>query len=159
MASPNCTGCIALVLSGLKERGIQVTPYAVKRAIENTANPIEETVGGGAGLVQVEKAFDYLLAYNDSLLHSIHFDIKYTAKSVTYRGLYLKDDDEVNETRDYQVTVEPKFFENKSRSYTIPDGVGKDENLLTSNKFRGGLFISTSVSISMCFKVKMKKFL
>lgn len=132
MASPNCTGCIALILSGLKAQGLRTTPYAVKRAIENTANQIEETVGGGAGLVQVEKAYDYLLAYNDSLLHSIHFDVKHTAKSATFRGIYLKDQDEVNETRDYQLTIEPKFFENKSRSFELNEALEKDENLLTS---------------------------
>lgn len=135
MASPNCAGCIALVLSGLKKQGVRVTPYAVKRAIENTALPIEESLGGGAGLVQVNGAYDYLLAYKDSLLHSLHFDIKHTAKSTTWRGLYLKDPDEINETRDYQVTIEPKFFENKSRSFVLSDAIGKDEDLLSSKIF------------------------
>jgi tripeptidyl-peptidase-2 len=54
MASPNCCGCLALILSGLKENGIDFNPYGVKRAIENTALKVDETLGSGAGLIQVD---------------------------------------------------------------------------------------------------------
>lgn len=140
MASPNCTGCIALLLSGLKIEGAheQITPYLIKRAIENTAHPVEESIGGGAGLVQVERAFDYLLAYKDSLLHRIHIDIKYSPpkSNQTFRGIYIKDHDECYDTRDYLITVEPKFFEKKTRMSGVSELADvneyddKDENLL-----------------------------
>jgi tripeptidyl-peptidase-2 len=130
MSSPNCCGCIALILSGLKHQNVEVNPYAVKRAIENTANPIEELNGGGAGLIQVEKAFDYLIAYKDSLVQKLHFDVKYNVKSISFKGIYLKNHDEVNDTRDYQIVVEPKFFENKSRSFMPREELEKNEDLL-----------------------------
>ena len=53
MASPNCCGCLALILSGLKLSGIEFNPFGVKRAIENTALLVDEAIGCGAGLIQV----------------------------------------------------------------------------------------------------------
>lgn len=57
MASPNCCGCLALILSGLKQNRIEFNPYGVKRAIENTALDVDETLGTGAGLIQVNNTF------------------------------------------------------------------------------------------------------
>ena len=65
---------------------------------------------------KVEKAYEYMVEYKDSLFQKIHFDIKYSSKSKQSRGIYLKECDELTETRDYLVTVEPKFFENKLKT-------------------------------------------
>ena len=54
MASPNCCGSLALILSGLKQRRVEFNPFGVKRALENTALPVDEVLGCGAGLIQVE---------------------------------------------------------------------------------------------------------
>jgi len=45
----------ALVLSGLKARGVPYNPYNVKRALQNTAKPVDgvEVFAMGQGLVQV----------------------------------------------------------------------------------------------------------
>jgi hypothetical protein len=43
---------LALLLSGLKSLGVEFNPYGVKRAIENTALPVDEPLGSGAGLIQ-----------------------------------------------------------------------------------------------------------
>ena len=53
MSSPNCCGCLALILSGLKQKNINYNPFGVKRAIENTAQPVDEILGCGSGLIQV----------------------------------------------------------------------------------------------------------
>jgi tripeptidyl-peptidase-2 len=133
MSSPNCCGCVSLIVSGLKQNAVDYNPYLIKRAIENTASQVDEPIGCGAGLIQVEKAFEYVLDYRDSLLQKLHFDVKYTVKSCSMRGIYLKNHDEVNETRDYLLTIEPKFFENKSRSHELNSGEStneENENLL-----------------------------
>jgi tripeptidyl-peptidase-2 len=157
MASPNCCGCISLILSGMKDQGVETTPYFVKRAIENTAQPIEETVGGGAGLVQVERAFDYLLSYKDSTLQRVHFDIKCQVNSVNFRGLYLKDHDQVNETRDYQITVEPKFFENWSRSPIVDQSFDKDETLLRSREKLIRNILKYLINVCVFIKAQQEK--
>jgi tripeptidyl-peptidase-2 len=36
MASPNCAGCVALLVSGLKAEGVSWTPYRIKNAIVNS---------------------------------------------------------------------------------------------------------------------------
>jgi tripeptidyl-peptidase-2 len=133
MSSPNCCGCIALILSGLKANDIDFNPFGVKRAIENTALPVDEPIGMGAGLIQVEKAYDYLVQYKDSLIQKIHFDCRYTFKSKQMRGLYLKHNDELNETRDYLITIEPVFFENITRTHLVQSDT-HDENLLNVQK-------------------------
>ena len=53
MSSPNLCGCLALILSGLKKNNIEYTPYGVKRGIENSALEIDDTLGSGAGFIQV----------------------------------------------------------------------------------------------------------
>jgi tripeptidyl-peptidase-2 len=116
MSSPNCCGCLALILSGLKQNNVEFNPFGVKRAIENTAQTVDEVLGSGAGLIQVEKAYEYLINYKENIFQKIHFEIKHTLKSKTFRGIYLKNSDEIKETRDYLVSVEPIFFDNKLKT-------------------------------------------
>ena len=75
MSSPNCCGCLALILSGLKQNNIEFNPFGVKRAIENTAHQVDDLIGSGTGLIQVEKAYNYLVDYRESVFQKIHFDI------------------------------------------------------------------------------------
>ena len=135
MASPNCCGCIALVLSGLKQNKIEFNPYGVRRAIENTALSVDEPLGSGAGLIQVEKSFEYLVDYKDSLFQKIDFSFETSLKRKTLRGIYLKNADELYETRDYLVTLEPKFFESRLNSLSKDTQLNlNDEALLKDQK-------------------------
>ncbi len=133
MSSPNCCGCIALILSGLKAQNIDYNPFGVKRALENTALTVDEPIGSGAGLIQVESAFDFLVEYKDNLFQRINFNVEYVKKSQHLKGIYIKNYDEVNETRDYLVTVDTNFYENQTRSFDIPQSLEDDLNLLKSN--------------------------
>ncbi len=134
MSSPNCCGCLALILSGLKANKIDYNPFGVKRAIENTALNVDEAIGTGAGLIQVEKAYEYLVEYKDNLFQKILFECRCISKSnKPMRGLYLKHSDELYDTRDYIVTVEPLFFENTSRSHLVQSD-SHDESLLSVQK-------------------------
>ena len=68
MSSPLATGCIALLLSACKALGICVTPHRMRKALENSAKPMDNlsTLQQGWGMIQVDKAFDYLVANKDS---------------------------------------------------------------------------------------------
>jgi hypothetical protein len=76
--------------------------------LENTALAIDEPIGSGAGLIQIDKAFDYLIKYKSDILNKIHFDVTCGPKAM--RGIYLKSPDEVTQTRDYMINIEPTFF-------------------------------------------------
>ncbi|CAF0707859.1 unnamed protein product [Brachionus calyciflorus] len=157
MASPNCCGCLALILSGLKSNEIEFNPFGVKRAIENTAIQVDEPIGCGAGLIQVERAYDYLADYKDSIFQKIHFDIKYLGKPKNLKGIYLKNDDELTETRDYLIVIEPVFFENVTRSYLVNESIENDENLLNVQKDR--ISLSRKLVLSLENGESLKSFI
>ncbi|KAL0659456.1 hypothetical protein Bca4012_080041 [Brassica carinata] len=69
MSSPSACGAIALLLSAMKAEGIPVSPYSVRRALENTSTPVgdlpEDKLTTGQGLMQVDKAYEYLKQFKD----------------------------------------------------------------------------------------------
>lgn len=112
MSSPNCAGCIALILSGLKQNKIEFNPYGIKRALENTSRKIDdEILASGAGLVQVEPAYDYLVEYQKNIIQNINFDFEINLNSKKFRGIYLTDENDVTNSKEYLVKVIPMFFE------------------------------------------------
>ncbi|KAI6696312.1 hypothetical protein NL676_016431 [Syzygium grande] len=64
MASPSACGGVALLISAMKAEGIPVSPYTVRKALENTCLPVgslpEDKLTTGQGLMQVDK-FGFLL--------------------------------------------------------------------------------------------------
>lgn len=137
MASPNLCGCLALVLSSLKQQSIYYTPYSIKRALENTSNAAcDETIGVGAGLVQVEKLHEYLVGYKDHPDVSVSYEVRYLKKAQSKMcGIYLKSSDEVSETRDHLITIEPVFFENRTRSIYMNESIEHDLAKLECNYY------------------------
>ncbi|KAH9603507.1 hypothetical protein KSS87_010023 [Heliosperma pusillum] len=96
MSSPSACGGIALVLSGMKAEGIHVSPYNVRRALENTCVPIsslpEEKLTTGMGLMQVDKAFEYVKQSLDA--PSVWYEVKINLSgktTPTFRGIYLRE--------------------------------------------------------------------
>jgi tripeptidyl-peptidase II len=77
MASPNACGSIAVVLSGLRARSIPWSAFHVKRAVENTAKKFETAadwrVGHGCGILQVQEAFNWLVAYSQEAERDVDF--------------------------------------------------------------------------------------
>lgn len=67
MASPNACGNVALLLSALRQTNQPWTVPGSRRALKNTARvvPELEPFTQGAGLIQVDKALDYLLRDQD----------------------------------------------------------------------------------------------
>ena len=67
MSSPHAAGCVALLLSACKAEGIPISPSRVYRAIEATAKRIDglSTLQQGWGMIQVDKAWEYLVTRKD----------------------------------------------------------------------------------------------
>ena len=77
-ASPNACGGIALILSGLKARGIEYTPARVRRAVENTALHVAgvESLSQGCGLLQVDAAFQHVVEYASSNAFGLKINVR-----------------------------------------------------------------------------------
>lgn len=98
-----------MLLSGMVQRKLPYTPYSVKRALENTAQFIEnqDKYGQGEGLVNVEKAFEHLVAYHNQPERNIRFQL--TCGNQGMRGIYLRDSFR-SKPEDIVVRVDPIFF-------------------------------------------------
>ncbi len=107
MASPNCCGCIALVLSGLKAENVAYTPASVRRALQFTAVDIPgaEDQAEGAGLVQVDMAFNHLVEHASDPGEHLMFDVSIGSD----RGVYLREPEEVKKEHELLVDVTPRF--------------------------------------------------
>ncbi|XP_071511287.1 tripeptidyl-peptidase 2-like [Diadema antillarum] len=109
MSSPNACGSIGLILSGLKKLSIPYTPHSIRRAVENTAQVLDnvEHFSQGYGLVQVVKAFEYLQEYSRCVTRNVKFNISFEGG----RGIYLRETSILNKTRECNVSIEPEFVE------------------------------------------------
>ncbi|KAH1023665.1 hypothetical protein HUJ04_012827 [Dendroctonus ponderosae] len=109
MASPSCAGAICLLLSGIIQENCYYSPYLVRRALMNTANFIAgvEIPAQGAGLIQVDKAFDYLIAYQSIRERNVRFQLQCGSSST--KGIYLRT--KTNSKKHiFKVSVEPRFL-------------------------------------------------
>jgi len=111
MASPNCCGNFALVLSAAKAEKIDYSPTSVRRAFENTAKHIEDASpwAQGAGLIQTPAAFEALArdAGRNSELLPLEVSV-----SGGGRGIYLRERHEAGDDaqpQEFRVTVKPDF--------------------------------------------------
>ncbi|KAJ3325149.1 tripeptidyl-peptidase II Tpp2 [Boothiomyces sp. JEL0866] len=107
MSSPNCAGCVSLLVSGLKKEKIDYTPYKIKAALKQTAKSVNDPMG--IGLVQVEKAWRYLTnTAKDYFPSSLHYLVNVNQKNGA-RGIYLRESYETNTMQEFTVKVVPKF--------------------------------------------------
>ncbi|KAF1321539.1 Tripeptidyl-peptidase 2, partial [Globisporangium splendens] len=117
MSSPNCAGNIALLISALKDKQVEYTPYSIRRALEKTAVvlPNVEVFAQGKGLIQVLPAFEYLNSNGNSFDGSRKYPLEYAIKTSSGvdgkgRGVYLRDAvDFVHDSTEVNVTVTPVF--------------------------------------------------
>ncbi|GAB4858273.1 tripeptidyl-peptidase II Tpp2 [Ancistrocladus abbreviatus] len=119
MASPSACGGVALILSAMKAEGIPVSPYSVRRALENTATPIgslpEDKLTAGMGLMQVDKALEYIRQSRDT--PCVWYDVKVNLSgkaTPTFRGIYLREASACQQPTEWTVQVQPKFHEDAS---------------------------------------------
>ncbi|KAL0873707.1 hypothetical protein Bca101_023412 [Brassica carinata] len=96
MSSPSACGAIALLLSAMKAEGIPVSPYSVRRALENTSTRVgdlpEDKLSTGQGLMQVDKAYEYLKQFKDYPCVFYQIKVNLSGKTnPTSRGIYLRE--------------------------------------------------------------------
>lgn len=116
MAAPHVAGAIAVIVSGLEVQKLAYSPYQVKRALENTAQFIADAdpFAQGNGLLQVEKAYDYLCANHEVPEVNIRFHItcgRDAFSSVPHdkKGIYLRAS-YFNTVHEFNVRVDPTFL-------------------------------------------------
>ncbi|KAG6481698.1 hypothetical protein ZIOFF_058317 [Zingiber officinale] len=119
MASPSACGGVALLISAMKAEGIIVSPYNVRRALENTTISIgdgaEEKLTTGQGLLQIDRAYEYVQQSKDLPSISYHITVNEAGKSTpTFRGIYLRGANACDQASEWTVQVEPKFHEDAS---------------------------------------------
>ncbi|XP_010449151.1 PREDICTED: tripeptidyl-peptidase 2 [Camelina sativa] len=119
MASPSACGAIALLLSAMKAEGIPVSPYTVRRALENTSTPVgdlpEDKLTTGQGLMQVDKAYEYLKKFQDCPCVNYQIKVNLSGKTIPpSRGIYLREGTACRQSTEWTVQVDPKFHEGAS---------------------------------------------
>ncbi|KAJ1399212.1 Tripeptidyl-peptidase II domain [Sesbania bispinosa] len=119
MASPSACGGTALLISAMKAEGIPVSPYSVRKALENTSIPIghlpEDKLSTGQGLMQVDKAFEYIQKCQN--IPCVWYQIKINQSGKTSpssRGIYLREPSACRQSTEWTVQVDPKFHEDAS---------------------------------------------
>jgi tripeptidyl-peptidase-2 len=107
MSSPHATGCVALLISACKALGIPVSPSRIKRALMNSAKPIPHLSPPqqGSGMIQVDRAFEYLVRFKDDQTEDIHFAVSINNKFGDPRGVYLRQADETAKRHSYSIFV------------------------------------------------------
>ena len=77
MASPNACGVAAGVLSALRQAGVDVGPIELRRALENSATPVEQldVFGQGAGLINAPGAVAYAMAHHGKPAQHLDFEV------------------------------------------------------------------------------------
>ncbi|XP_064990083.1 tripeptidyl-peptidase 2-like isoform X2 [Musa acuminata AAA Group] len=119
MASPSACGGVALLVSAMKAESINVSPYVVRRALENTTASIgdaaEEKLTTGQGLMQIDKAYEYAKMSKDLPSVSYKITVNHAGKSTpTFRGIYLRGPNACEQASEWTVQIEPKFHEDAS---------------------------------------------
>ncbi|GAU32394.1 hypothetical protein TSUD_44370 [Trifolium subterraneum] len=120
MSSPSACGGIALLLSAMKAEGIPVSPYSVRKALENTTVPIgdspEDKLSTGQGLMQVDKCYEYLQQSQNIPCVWYQINIKQSGKTnPSSRGIYLREANACRQSTEWTVQVDPKFHEDADK--------------------------------------------
>ncbi|KAM1471536.1 hypothetical protein ACFX14_042016 [Malus domestica] len=113
MSSPSACGGIALLVSALKAEGIPVSPYSVRKALENTSVPIgslpEDKLSTGQGLMQVDKAHEYLRQCRDVPCVWYQIQITQSGKTTpTSRGIYLREASTFQQSTEVRLFITPE---------------------------------------------------
>ncbi|KAL5069857.1 hypothetical protein RYX36_020744 [Vicia faba] len=120
MSSPSACGGIALLISAMKAEGISVSPYSVRKALENTTVPIgnspEDKLSTGQGLMQVDKCYEYIQQSQNIPYVWYQININQSGKTnPSSRGIYLREANACRQSTEWTVQVDPKFHEDADK--------------------------------------------
>ena len=110
MSSPNACGVAAVVLSALKAQGVDIGPIELRRALENSATPLDdpEPFAQGVGLINAPGAISYALAHHGKPGQHLGFAVELPSRR-NARGLYLRDAAELEGPLSFGVSVKPLY--------------------------------------------------
>eukprot|EP01122_Echinamoeba_exundans_P008069 TRINITY_DN2601_c1_g4_i1.p1 TRINITY_DN2601_c1_g4~~TRINITY_DN2601_c1_g4_i1.p1 ORF type:complete len:1306 (-),score=238.67 TRINITY_DN2601_c1_g4_i1:694-4611(-) len=114
MSSPNACGCLALVLSGLKNQNVPYSPALVRQAIENTARPVDgqDKLTHGAGVIQVTDSFEWLSSHGRHFKPYLRLEAAVTAHNAhKARGIYLRESDQSQHAIEETIEIRPIFHD------------------------------------------------
>ncbi|KAI3920188.1 hypothetical protein MKX01_017845 [Papaver californicum] len=99
--------------------GIIVSPYTVRRALENTANSVgghpEDKLSTGQGLMQVDKALEYIQQSRNTPCVRYQITVNQSGKTTPkLRGIYLREASACQKATEWTIQVEPMFHEDAS---------------------------------------------
>ena len=111
MSSPNACGVAAVVLSALKQQGLdRLSPAELRRGLMNTATPVDiaDPFAQGTGLISATGAVDYILKHHGKVGQDLSFDVSVPSREGA-RGIYIRDTLELNGPMTFDVKVLPRF--------------------------------------------------
>lgn len=123
MSSPNAAGAVALLVGACKAEGITPTPFRIFRAIQESGADVRDPQG--IKFLDVEKAWDYILAHRDDPYADADMRVRVTragkpSNVVDQRGVYLREVEETHRTTQFLVTVQPTFRSGETqRAYKL----------------------------------------
>ncbi|KAH8277759.1 hypothetical protein KR018_005557 [Drosophila ironensis] len=147
MAAPHVAGAVALLISGLKQQNIEYSPYSIKRALSVTATKLGyvDPFAQGHGLLNVEKAFEHLTEHRESKDNLLRFAVRVGANQD--KGIHLRQG-VLQKCIDYNVTVEPVFFNDKEAEPKDKFNFNVRLNLISSATWvQCGAFLDLSYGI------------
>ena len=122
MSSPNACGVAACILSAVKQKGVDCNPIELKRALVNTAAPngIVDVFAQGPGVVSANKCAEYIISHHGKVGQNIAFDVSIPARN-NARGIYIRDEIELEGPMTFTVQINPKFSHSKLRTASEMD--------------------------------------
>jgi len=113
MSSPNACGVAACVLSVLRSHhyGIgKISPHELKRGLVNSAKKVDivDPFSQGGGLISAVDAVEYIAAHHKKVGQDLVYDVSFPARSGA-RGLYIRDEVELDGPLTFTVLVKPEF--------------------------------------------------
>lgn len=108
MAAPNVAGSVALLICALKKQNIKYSAFNIKRALENTATQLSaaDPFAQGSGLLNVEKAYEYLVSNAEEAETNLRFLV--ITDTNGSKGIHLRSG-VLRKSEDFNVTIEPQF--------------------------------------------------